>query len=97
MASTGPPVVESAPADEEPALAGHGLSGSSDVSSTPPSDESGGTVPARMAQLVLGPILRHVDATSATIWVETDAPATVEVLGHTTRDVLRRATTTTHW
>jgi hypothetical protein len=35
-----------------------------------------------MATLVLGPILRYVDATSATIWVETDAPATVEVLGY---------------
>ncbi|MGX6448360.1 DUF7800 domain-containing protein, partial [Patulibacter sp. S7RM1-6] len=34
------------------------------------------------ARLVLGPLLRHVDATSATVWVETDAPATVEVLGH---------------
>ena len=33
-------------------------------------------------QLVLGPLLRHVDATSATVWVETDAPAEVEVLGH---------------
>jgi hypothetical protein len=38
-----------------------------------------------MTQLILGPILRHVDATSATVWVETDAPATVEVLGHTAR------------
>ena len=38
-----------------------------------------------MAQLILGPILRHADATSATIWVETDAPTTVSVLGHTTR------------
>ena len=28
-------------------------------------------------------MIRYVDATSATIWVETDAPATVEVLGHT--------------
>src|SRR4029079_11804543 len=37
-----------------------------------------------MAKLVLGPIPRHVDATSATIWVETDGPATVEVLGHST-------------
>jgi hypothetical protein len=33
-------------------------------------------------QLVLGPLLRHVDATSATVWVETDVPAEVEVLGH---------------
>jgi hypothetical protein len=29
--------------------------------------------------LVVGPLLRYVDETSATIWVETDAPATVEV------------------
>ncbi|MDO9408488.1 alkaline phosphatase D family protein [Patulibacter sp.] len=36
-------------------------------------------------QLVLGPLLRHVDATSATIWVETDGPAEVEVLGQTGR------------
>ncbi|MBA2390963.1 MAG: alkaline phosphatase family protein [Geodermatophilaceae bacterium] len=34
-----------------------------------------------MAQLVLGPLLRHVDETSATIWVETDAPCEVEILG----------------
>lgn len=31
--------------------------------------------------LVLGPILRHVSETEATIWVQTDAPAVVEVLG----------------
>jgi len=31
--------------------------------------------------LLLGPILRHVDETSATVWVETDQPCTVEVLG----------------
>jgi hypothetical protein len=37
-----------------------------------------------MARLVLGPLLRHVSATSATIWVETDAPCTVEVLGRKT-------------
>jgi phosphodiesterase/alkaline phosphatase D-like protein len=34
-----------------------------------------------MASLVLGPLLRHVGETDATVWVETDAPATVEVLG----------------
>ncbi|WP_067652607.1 alkaline phosphatase D family protein [Nocardia harenae] len=34
-----------------------------------------------MAELVLGPVLRHVDATSATVWVETDAPCEVTVLG----------------
>ncbi len=30
--------------------------------------------------LVLGPILRHVDETSALVWVQTDGPAEVEVL-----------------
>ena len=34
-------------------------------------------------ELLLGPMLRHVDRTSATIWVETDAPCTVEVCGRT--------------
>ncbi|MBL1077253.1 alkaline phosphatase family protein [Nocardia sp. 2] len=33
-----------------------------------------------MAGLVLGPVLRHVDATSATVWVETDSACEVEVL-----------------
>lgn len=44
-----------------------------------------------MTALLLGPLLRHVDATSATIWVETDGPCevgadatarTFEVSGH---------------
>jgi hypothetical protein len=34
------------------------------------------------ANLLLGPMLRHVTDRTATIWVETDAPCTVEVLGH---------------
>ena len=38
-----------------------------------------------MTQLVAGPMLRHVSATSATVWVETDAPCSVEVLGTSTR------------
>ncbi|MEU8898874.1 alkaline phosphatase D family protein [Nocardia sp. NPDC048505] len=38
-----------------------------------------------MAELVLGPVLRHVDATSATVWVETDTACEVEVLGHRSR------------
>ncbi len=38
-----------------------------------------------MAELILGPMLRHVDDTSATIFVETDGPCDVEVLGRTTR------------
>src|SRR3954469_4812338 len=32
-----------------------------------------------MTELLLGPLLRHVDATSAPIWVETDAPCEVLV------------------
>jgi len=35
--------------------------------------------------LVLGPVLRHVDESSATVWVQTDVPAQVEVLGSTAR------------
>ncbi|CAN5784920.1 alkaline phosphatase D family protein [soil metagenome] len=37
-----------------------------------------------MPALVLGPLLRHVDETSATVWVETDGPCQVEVLGCST-------------
>ncbi|MGB9376178.1 MAG: alkaline phosphatase D family protein, partial [Mycobacteriales bacterium] len=33
-----------------------------------------------MTALLLGPALRHVDSESATVWVETDGPCTVEVL-----------------
>jgi hypothetical protein len=36
-----------------------------------------------MAELILGPILRHVGERDATVWVETDAACRVEVLGHT--------------
>src|SRR5688500_13687845 len=35
-----------------------------------------------MPALVLGPILRYVGMDDATVWVETDAPCVVEVLGH---------------
>lgn len=35
--------------------------------------------------LTLGPLLRHVDEASATIWVETDRPCQVEVLGRRAR------------
>jgi hypothetical protein len=35
--------------------------------------------------LVLGPLLRHVDPVSATVWVETDRPCEVEVLGRRSR------------
>ena len=35
-----------------------------------------------MAKLVLGPLLRYVGETEAVVWVETDEPCEVEVLGH---------------
>jgi hypothetical protein len=35
--------------------------------------------------LLLGPLLRHVDQVSATVWVETDRPCSVEVLGRRAR------------
>ena len=38
-----------------------------------------------MASLVLGPLLRYVGRTEATIWVETDGPCEVEVLGRKAR------------
>ena len=47
-----------------------------------------------MASLVLGPLLRHVAPTTATVWVETDAAAEVGVLGHTAAPSRSRGTTT---
>jgi hypothetical protein len=38
-----------------------------------------------VAELILGPLLRHVGERDATVWVETDAPCEVEVLGHRVR------------
>src|SRR6478752_7651454 len=38
---------------------------------------------AAMASLVLGPLLRYVGRTQATVWVEVDASCEVDVLGHT--------------
>ncbi|MDQ3670642.1 MAG: alkaline phosphatase family protein [Actinomycetota bacterium] len=38
-----------------------------------------------MTRLVLGPLLRHIGPVDATIWVETDGPCEVEVLGHRER------------
>jgi hypothetical protein len=35
--------------------------------------------------LLLGPLLRHVDPVSATVWLETDRPCDVEVLGRRAR------------
>jgi hypothetical protein len=36
-------------------------------------------------RLLIGPILRHVGTTDATVWVETDAPVEVTVFGHRER------------
>src|SRR5437899_485015 len=38
-----------------------------------------------MADLVLGPMVRHAGRAEATIWLETDAPCAVSVLGRETR------------
>ena len=38
-----------------------------------------------VVELILGPILRHVDRSSATIWCETDRPCVVEVLSQPTK------------
>jgi hypothetical protein len=38
-----------------------------------------------VARLLLGPLLRYVGESDATLWVETDAPCEVEVLGHSAR------------
>ncbi|OLL18084.1 MULTISPECIES: alkaline phosphatase D family protein [unclassified Rhodococcus (in: high G+C Gram-positive bacteria)] len=38
-----------------------------------------------MAELILGPVLRHVGRSDATVWVETSDPCTVEILGHRER------------
>ena len=38
-----------------------------------------------MPKLILGPMLRHVTETTATVWVETDGSCAVEVLGCVTR------------
>jgi hypothetical protein len=35
-----------------------------------------------MANLLLGPLLRYAGHDEATVWVETDAPCVVEILGH---------------
>jgi hypothetical protein len=38
-----------------------------------------------MPELILGPLLRYVAEREATVWVETDGPCEVEVLGRSTR------------
>ena len=43
-----------------------------------------------MTDLVLGPLLRYVSETEATIWVETDAPCEVEILGRARADLRGR-------
>jgi hypothetical protein len=50
------------------------------------------------AQLRLGPMLRRVTATAASIWLETDAPATVTVTAGQGGDrrVAESATATVH-
>jgi phosphodiesterase/alkaline phosphatase D-like protein len=40
-------------------------------------------ITTRRSRLVLGPVLRHVDQKSALVWVQTDSPGTVRVLGST--------------
>src|SRR6202035_5046908 len=45
--------------------------------------DGGGPDPGRAApDLVLGPLLRYVAETEATIWVETDRACSVAILGH---------------
>ena len=43
-----------------------------------------------MADLVLGPLLRYVGETEATVWVETDSPCEVEILGRERADLRGR-------
>src|SRR5262249_44666014 len=38
-----------------------------------------------MPDLILGPLLRYVSGTEATVWVETSEPCEVEILGRTER------------
>ena len=46
-----------------------------------------------MPKLILGPLLRFAGGTQATVWVETDAPAEVEVLGRSAGGARGRART----
>ncbi len=43
-----------------------------------------------MANLLIGPMLRYVDDTAATIWLETDGACLVEVLGHRSMGPIKR-------
>src|SRR4051794_24459603 len=45
----------------------------------------GGTPSSLRRMILVGPVLRFVDDTRATIWVETDRAGEIEVLGHTAR------------
>src|SRR5579871_1297335 len=40
-----------------------------------------------MPDLVLGPMLRYVDARTATIWMQTDSACEIEVIGSRTRSL----------
>jgi phosphodiesterase/alkaline phosphatase D-like protein len=53
------------------------------VSAPPHSDSapSDNTAPSDSPRLLLGPALRHVGQDDATVWVETDRPCVVEILG----------------
>jgi hypothetical protein len=57
------------------------------TTATPGSSEdiAGSDEHSRQACLVLGPLLRYVGTETATVWVETDVPCVVEVLGHRAR------------
>src|SRR5213082_2778719 len=41
--------------------------------------------PSGEPRLLLGPALRHIGRDDATVWVETDRPCEVEILGHRER------------
>ena len=50
------------------------------IAATPPPDPAD-NLPTGSPQLLLGPALRHVGQDDATVWVETDRPCVVEILG----------------
>ena len=52
-----------------------------DAAVAPATPRSGTAESSGGARLILGPLLRYVGTTSATVWVETDAATVIEVLG----------------
>src|SRR5688500_6730615 len=63
---------------------GRGRSTARDGTRAPPrasSREPAAGIVRAVPGLVIGPLLRYVGATEATVWVETDGPCRVEVLG----------------